>query len=314
MNIEQLNADYGIANKVKFIEGKGGFPAIEISNEYAQATISVYAGQVLSFKPVNQSEVMFLSSQAYYQSGKAIKGGTPICWPWFGPDPEAKGRSSHGFVRNRLWQMRDVVSTHDGATQVIMGLVDTAETREIWDYSFEVAIAITVGSSLTIELITQNTGNQPFSLTQALHTYFQIADINQVAVLGLADKTYLDKVDGGQLADKTYLDKVDGGQQKTQAGTVTFSGECDRIYLDVPSELIIEDRAGNRNIKITATNSKTAIVWNPGADISANMADLGDRDYMNFVCVETANAANEIIEVAAGDHYKIAANYSVEKP
>ena len=299
MNIEQLNADYGIANKVKFIKGKGGFPTIEISNEYAQATISVYAAQVLSFKPVNQSEVMFLSSQAYYQSGKAMKGGTPICWPWFGPDPEAKGRSSHGFVRNRLWQMRDVVSTQDGATQVIMGLVDTAETREIWDYSFDVAIAITVGSSLTIELITQNTGQEPFSITQALHTYFQIADINQVAVLGLAGKT--------------YLDKVDGGRQKTQAGTVTFSGECDRIYLDVPSELVIEDRAGNRKIKVTATNSKTAIVWNPGADISANMEDLGDRDYMSFVCVETANAANEIIEVAAGDHYKIAANYCVEK-
>ncbi|HEY9769142.1 MAG TPA: D-hexose-6-phosphate mutarotase [Coleofasciculaceae cyanobacterium] len=300
MNIEQLNADYGIVNKVKFIEGKGGFPVIEISNEYAQATISVYAAQVLSFKPVNQSEIMFLSSQAYHQSGKAIKGGTPICWPWFGPDPEAKGRSSHGFVRNRLWQMRDVVSTQDGATQVIMGLVDTAETREIWDYSFDVEIAITVGSSLTIKLITQNTGQETFSLTQALHTYFQIADINQVAVLGLEGKT--------------YLDKVDGGQQKTQAGTVTFSGECDRIYLDVPSELVIEDPVGNRNIKVTATNSKTAIVWNPGADISANMADLGDRDYMNFVCVETANAANEIIEVAAGDHYKIAANYAVEKP
>ncbi len=300
MNIEQLNADYGIANKVKFIEGKGGFPTIEISNEHAQATISVYAAQVLSFKPVNQSEVMFLSSQAYYQSGKAIKGGTPICWPWFGPDPEEKGRSSHGFVRNRLWQMRDVVSTQDGATQVIMGLVDTAETREIWDYSFDIAIAITVGSSLTIELITQNTGQEPFSITQALHTYFQIADINQLAVLGLAGKA--------------YLDKVDDGKQKTQAGAVTFSGECDRIYLDVPSELVIEDRAGNRNIKITATNSKTAIVWNPEADISANMADLGDQDYINFVCVETANAANEIIEVAAGDHYKIAANYSVEKP
>ncbi|MGF1588562.1 MAG: D-hexose-6-phosphate mutarotase [Pleurocapsa sp.] len=298
MNIEQLNADYGIANKVKFIEGKGGFPVIEISNEHAQATISVYAGQVLSFKPVNQSEVMFVSSKAYYQSGKAIKGGAPICWPWFGRDPEDKGRSSHGFVRNRLWQMRHVTSTQDGATQVRMGLVDTAATRKIWDYSFDVAIAITVGSSLTIELITQNTGQESFSLTQALHTYFQIADINQVAVLGLAGKT--------------YLDKVDGGQQKTQAGTVTFAGECDRIYLDVPSELMIEDRAWNRKIKVTATNSKTAIVWNPGADISANMADLGDQDYMNFVCVETANAANEIIEVAAGDSYQIAANYTVE--
>ena len=92
MNIKQLNADYGIADKVKFVEGKGSFPLVEINNEHAQATISIYAGQVLSFKPVNQPEVMFLSSQAYYQEGKAIKGGAPICWPWFGPDPEDRGR------------------------------------------------------------------------------------------------------------------------------------------------------------------------------------------------------------------------------
>jgi len=286
MNIEQLNADYGIANKVKFVEGEGGFPLVEVSNEYAQAKISVYAGQV------------FLSSKAYYQSGKAIKGGTPICWPWFGPDPEAKGRASHGFMRNRMWQMRAASSTPDGATKITLGLVDTPETREIWDYSFDFAIAITVGKVLTVELITQNTGEQAFSITQALHTYFKIGDLNQVAVLGL----------NGQ----EYIDKVDGGQQKTQTGDVTFDGECDRIYLDVPSELVIDDRSLNRKIKVTATNSKTAIVWNPGAEISAKMADLGDQDYKSFVCVETANAANEIIEVGAGQQYVMTAEYALE--
>ena len=299
MNIEQLNADYGITDKVKFVEGKGGFPVIKIDNELAKATISVYAGQVLSFQPVGQSEVLFLSSQAYYQSGKAIKGGAPICWPWFGPDPEAKGRPNHGFVRNRLWQVRDVVSTQDGGTQVMMGLVDTAETREIWDYSFDLEIVITVGSVLTIELITRNRGQQPFSITQALHTYFRVGQIDRVSVIGLEDKD--------------YLDKVDGGEQKTQSGTITFSAECDRIYLDVPPKLTIEDRALNRKIVITADNSKTAIVWNPGAEVAEKMADLGDKDYLNFVCVETANAANEVVEVAAGSEYKMAARYTVEE-
>jgi len=253
----------------------------------------------LSFTPVGQAEdMMFLSSKAYYQSGKAIKGGTPICWPWFGPDPEAKGRASHGFMRNRMWQMRAASSTPDGATKITLGLVDTPETREIWDYSFDFAIAITVGKVLTVELITQNTGEQAFSITQALHTYFKIGDLNQVAVLGL----------NGQ----EYIDKVDGGQQKTQTGDVTFDGECDRIYLDVPSELVIDDRSLNRKIKVTATNSKTAIVWNPGAEISAKMADLGDQDYKSFVCVETANAANEIIEVGAGQQYVMTAEYALE--
>lgn len=298
MNIEQLNADYGIANKVKFVEGEGGFPLVEVSNEYAAATISVYGGQVLSFKPVNQAEdVMFLSSKAYYLEGKAIKGGTPICWPWFGPDPENKGRASHGFMRNRMWQMREVISTPDGATKITLGLVDTPETREIWNYSFDFAIAITVGTLLTVELITNNTGEQSFNITQALHTYFKIGDINQVAVLGLNGRE--------------YIDKVDGGQQKTQSGEVTFAGECDRVYLDVQPELVIDDSSLNRKIKVTATNSKTAIVWNPGADISAKMADLGDQDYEHFVCVETANAANEVIEVGAGEQYIMTAQYAL---
>ncbi|MCC0177524.1 D-hexose-6-phosphate mutarotase [Waterburya agarophytonicola K14] len=297
MNIEQLNADYGIVNKVKIVAGKGGFPIIEINNEYANATLSLYGGQILSFQPVNQAEdIMFLSNQAYYQEGKAIKGGTPICWPWFGPDPEDKGRASHGFVRNRLWTIREIVTTQDGSTEVVMGLLDTPETRKIWDYSFDMSIAITVGNSLTVELTTRNTGDNSFSITQALHTYFRIGDINQVQVLNLEDLS--------------YLDKVDGGKNKTQTGTVTFDGECDRIYLDVPSQLIIDDSALGRKIKITAANSNTAIVWNPGATISANMADLGDLDYQRFVCVETANAANEVIEVAAGSDFNLTANYS----
>lgn len=299
MNIEQLNADYGIANKVKFVEGEGGFPLVEVSNEFAQATISVYAGHILSFKPVGQTEdVIFVSSKVNYQSGKAIRGGVPICWPWFGPDPEAQGRPNHGIARNRMWQVRKVMSTPEGATQIILGLTDTPETRSIWNYSFDLAIAITVGEVLTVELITCNTGNESFRVTQALHTYFQIGDIEQVTVLGLKNCD--------------YLDKVDGGQQKTQTGEVTFTGECDRVYLDVPPELIIEDRAYQRNIKVTAKNSATAVVWNPWLEIAANMGDLGDLDYQNFVCVETANAAQEIIEIAAGDKYSVIAIYAVE--
>jgi glucose-6-phosphate 1-epimerase len=298
MNIQQLNTDYGIADKVSFVAGQGDFPLIKVSNEYAEATISVYAGQVLSFKPVGQTEdAMFLSGQAYYQPGKAIKGGAPICWPWFGPDPENKGRASHGFVRDRLWQIRDVVSTQAGATQVTMGLVDTPETRAIWNYSFDIAIVITVAQVLTIKLVTHNTGTEAFAITQALHTYFKIGAINQVQVLGLENKT--------------YLDKVDHGQEKTQSGAITFAGECDRIYLDVPATLTIVDQALNRQIIVTAANSKTAIVWNPWAEIAAKMADLGDRDYENFVCVETANAANEIINIPAGGQYEMSAQYAV---
>lgn len=299
MTIEQLNSDYGIADQLQFSLGKGDFPLINIKNTHAQALISLYAGQVLSYRPVTAAEdLMFVSENAYFQTGKAIKGGTPICWPWFGPDPEDLGRASHGFVRNRLWSVQSTTTTPDQATQVTLGLVDTAETRDLWPHAFSLALEITVGRTLNMALITRNTGNQPFALTQALHTYFRIGDINAVSVQGLADKT--------------YIDKVDGGTQKRQSGLVTISEEVDRVYLEVPAELVIEDPSLKRNIRVRSQGSQTAIVWNPWIDKSANMADFGDDEYQQMLCVETANAANDVVHLPPGSENHLVANYSIE--
>ncbi len=297
---EQLNADYGITDQLQFVSGPGEFPIIAIANRFAQARISLYGGQVLSFQPASEPvDLMFVSDKAYYATGKAIKGGTPICWPWFGPDPDGQGRPSHGFVRNRPWNVWTTETTETGETRVILSLTDTEETRGIWPYRFELAIAITVGQTLTLELITRNTDDQPFKLTQALHSYFTVGDIRQVKILGLDNKR--------------YLDKVDGGAEKTQTGPVAIEQEVDRIYLDVPSELAIEDPYLGRRIKISAHGSKTAVVWNPGAEIAAQMADLGDDDYRQFVCVETANAATEVIDLAAGETYRLHATYEIDR-
>lgn len=300
MTIAQLNSDYGLAGQLSFVEGPGGFPIIEIHNSLAQAKISIYGGQLLSFRPLDEAEdLLFLSPRAYYAQGKAIKGGSPVCWPWFGPDPEGKDRAAHGFVRNRLWQVRSTESLADGSTKVILGLGDSEETRAIWDYRFELAIAITLGKTAQLELITRNTGSAAFAITQALHTYFNVGDISQTTVLGF---------DGTQ-----YIDKVDGGTEKAQAGAIEIGQEVDRIYQDVPSTASIEDGALGRRIKVDSVGSKTAVVWNPWAEISASSGDLEDDAYKTFVCVETVNAANEVIELAAGAEYRLVATYAVER-
>ena len=299
MNIEQLNTDYGIAGQLKFVEGKGGFPFIEIENTMAKASISVYGGQVLSFRPVTEAEdLMFLSEKAYYQEGKAIKGGIPLCWPWFGSDPEGLGRSSHGFARNNFWTILGTEITPGKETRVKLGLSDTAETRKIWAHAFNLTLEITVGNKLTLELVTRNTGKQAFSITQAFHTYFNVEDINQVKVLGLANTK--------------YLDKVDNFQEKNQQGAVTITEEVDRIYTDVPNELIIDDASLGRKIRITSDGNKTAVVWNPWADLCAKSADLGDKDYQRFICVETANAAQDIIQVPPDSEYRLLVSYQIE--
>ncbi len=299
MRIEQLNRDHGIAGQVEFIEGQGGFPFIRVNNAKASALISVYAGQVLSFRPAGRTDdLMFLSEQAYYQTGKAIKGGVPICWPWFGPDPEGKGRPAHGFVRNRMWDVIETGVAANGDTQVVLGLTDTPETQAIWPHAFILALEITVGEALNLELVTRNMGSETFSITQAFHTYFSVGDIHQTRVSGL---------EGRQ-----YIDKVEGGQQKTQSGAVTINSEVDRIYLDVLNDILIHDAAMKRQIRIASQGSETAVVWNPWAKISAEMGDLQDDDYLRLLCVETTNAATDIITIQPDSEFRLVANYRAE--
>lgn len=299
MTIEQLNAQFGVAGQLEFVAGKGGLPMIQVNSAKAKALISIHAGQVLSFKPGNEPEdVMFLSEKAYYQDGKAIKGGAPICWPWFGADPEGKGRPGHGFVRNRPWNVVATQATINGDIVITLGLTDTPETQAIWPHSFILNQEIIIGDSLNLSLITRNTGKEKFSITQAFHTYFKVGNIAQTKVLGLEGCDYIDKAGGGNA-------------QKQQSGAVTIESEVDRIYLDVGKLLTIEDGALHRRIQITAQSSKTAVVWNPWEKISKEMADLEDEDYQRLLCVETTNAASDVVEVAPGSECRLVANYRV---
>jgi len=296
MTIARLNHNHAIPGQLEFISGPGGFPLASIDNGKARALVSLYAGQVLSFQPAGQDhDLLFLSEAAYFQPGKAIKGGIPVCWPWFGPDPEGRGRPAHGFVRNRPWTVRATETLADGDTRILLGLEDNAETRAIWPCAFELSLQVTVSDSLRVELLTRNTGDRPFTITQALHSYFNIGAIGQVRVHGLEGTD--------------YLDKAGDGDRHTQAGPVRFEREVDRIYLDVQPGLAIDDVAYGRRTGITSTGSHTAVVWNPWADISAAMGDLRDDDYRHFVCVETANAATETITVGAGDEYLLGVEY-----
>jgi len=298
MNFEQLS-QYEIEDELGFVEIEHGFTYIEINNARAHATISTYSGQVLSYRPKGRAhDLLFVSDKAYYEDGKAIKGGIPVCWPWFGPDPEDQGRPAHGFVRNRQWQVSASESLADGSTKVVMSLADSDETRGIWPHPFRLSIEITVGDSLRVELVTHNSGAENVTISQALHTYFRVGDVSKVTVLGLEG------------AD--YIDKVDDSARKTQAGPVTIDGEVDRIYTGVTGELVIDDASLGRKIHIRSTGCSTAVVWNPWAEIAASMADLDDDDYRKMICVETANAGPETVAIAAGGEYRLVAEYTLE--
>ncbi|CAA6804641.1 MAG: Aldose 1-epimerase [uncultured Thiotrichaceae bacterium] len=287
MNIDDLNARFAIDDELTFIEGdesQGYFPLIKVNNPQATALICLYGGQVMSFQPRGCQELLFVSNNAFYQSGKAIKGGIPVCWPWFGDDPEGLGRAAHGFVRNRLWFVEKTGTTDQGETQITLSLTDTEETRTIWPYAFRLQLLITIGKVLKLKLKTANTGRETFSLSQALHSYFAVSDIRKASVKGLEDVEYMDKTSASQTLVK-------------QRGAVTVSEEVDRIYEDVPSALYLVDDASKRSIRIDALGSRSAVVWNPWVEGARAMADLQADDYQKFICVETTNAGTDMVEV-----------------
>ena len=298
MDIEQLNSDYGIKGQLRFVKGSGGFPFIQICNSSATALICVYAAQVLSYRPTEECEdLLFLSSKSYYDDGKAIRGGIPVCWPWFGPNSVGLDRPSHGFVRNGLWTVAGTEATTEFETKVTLRFPESVHSESCWRQAFALELEISVGDTLTLELITHNTGDQSFSITQAFHTYLQVGNINQVRILGLEGAV--------------YVDKLDTDTHKWQAGALTVWEEVDRIYTDVKNELIVDDAAFNRRIKIAAVASKSAVVWNPWTKKSAELADLNDDDYRRFICVETGNIAGNIVKLPPGSEYRLLTNFEI---
>ena len=298
MNIDQLNNEYGITGQLKFVKGNSGFPFILVNNASATALISVYGAQVLSFQPTNEPEdLLFLSQKSHYEEGKAIRGGIPVCWPWFGPDPLDINRPDHGFVRNGLWTVLATEAASESETKIKLRFQNAKQSESYWQQAFILDLEISVGDTLTLELITRNTDTEAFSITQALHAYFSVGDISDVQILGLENAH--------------YLYKRDDGEEKNQSGALIIANEVDRIYTNVNNELIIDDRAFNRQIIVTATNNKTTVIWNPWIDICAKMPDLAYDDYQRFICVEPGNVDTDCVEIPPGEEFRLITNFKI---
>lgn len=293
---DDLNATPGLPAQLRFATGPGGWPYAHIRNEHATATVSLHGAQVLSFVPVaSGTDLLFVSDGSVYAPGKAIRGGVPVCWPWFGPDPQGLGRPAHGLARTRCWSVAGSSATADGGTRLMLRLQHTAETHALWPHAFELTLAITVGRTLRLSLSTRNTGDAPFQLTQALHSYFAVSDIAHASVNGLDGCRYTDKAAGAS------------GTPQMQAGPVRFTGEVDRVYNGAPAQLELTDTGRPHGVALRSKGSRTVVVWNPGAMLAERMADLPGEAWRRFVCVETANAGEELVTVPPGGQHTLVA-------
>ncbi len=287
--VSKLEATLG---EVAFVEGPNGLGLIEVKNSAGTATIALQGAQLLSWAPVGEKPVIWLSGKANYLKGKSVRGGIPICWPWFGPHPEEPSHPAHGFARNLDWEVAGTKSLTD-ATQVVLRLIPNEIS---WPYPSELECRIKVGRTLEMDLITRNAGLEPFTMGCALHTYFEVGDVRTVEILGLEETFYIDKVNGGK---------------KRQSGPVTVNSEVDRIYLDTASDCLIRDPGYNRTIRVEKEGSRSTVVWNPWMEKADKMGDLGDKGYLNMLCVESCNAADDVVTVPPGKSHRLSVRYSI---
>lgn len=288
LDLPTLTARFAIPGCLRFMEIAPGVPIIDIVTPLATARVALQGAQVLAWRPDGMPPVLWLSGAAVFEPGKAVRGGIPVCWPWFGDRP---GHSAHGFVRTRFWELRETSLDAAGQVHLRLGLQDDAATRTLWDHAFDLELHLTVGTTLSLVLTTCNTGPHTFTLTEALHTYFSVGDIRQTTVQGLSGTHYFDKVQGYAPAQ--------------QSGPVHFTGETDRVYLDTTADCVIDDVDQSRSITVAKTGSHSTVVWNPWAEREKAMVDMAAGDYQRMVCVETANAGAQVITVAPGESHAL---------
>jgi D-hexose-6-phosphate mutarotase len=270
----------------------------EIANRHAEAVIALQGAHVMTWQPRGQEPVLWLSRFGKFAPGKSIRGGVPICWPWFGPHAEDAKLPGHGFARTVMWEVLETRAQPDGATFIRFGLIETEATRAQWPHPSSAQLRVTVGAELKVELATRNSGNAPFRIGEALHTYFHISDVADMAIKGLENCA--------------YLDKVGGTTRKTQQGPIVIESEVDRVYLDTEADCLIEDRGLKRRVRIATRGSRSTVVWNPWVEKAEKMGDFGPEGYRGMVCVESANAVDNVVTVLPGAEHVLQAVISVE--
>jgi len=292
----ELNRQFAIPNLVSFDAGKGGLTRIVIKSPAAEAEIYLHGAHVTRFDPKDQPPLLFLSALSHFEAGKAIRGGIPICFPWFGAKAGDSKAPAHGFARLTEWSVDSTTKTSAGAT-VVLNLTSTDKTKVLWPADFSAKYIVTIGEELTLSLAVTSTGNAPAKFEEALHTYLNVGDIDAISIAGLQDTIYLDKVNSGALTPQ-------------EDELIRFAGETDRLYLNTQSTCTVHDPVLGRQIRIAKSGSNATVIWNPWIDKAKAMADFGDDEWPGMVCVETCNAADNAVALAPGATHTMTAAIS----
>lgn len=263
-----------------------GLDYVEVNTALCQARIFLQGAQIDYFQPVGKPPLLWVSSADDYQPGNGIRGGVPVCWPWFGMSSEANF-PQHGFARTRIWALESV-EMRNQLVDLRFSLKISEQDKIYWPHNTEVSVLFTLGDTLSISLVNTNLGDETVTLTQALHTYFPIEDIHQLKASGFSGSKYI------EFAEGPYPQTTD---------EVRFDRETDRVYTDLGPVQLLHTPQGT--IEVSRENSQSAVLWNPWIEKSQRLGRFNPEDYLTMVCLEAANVLEDKVVLASGETHSL---------
>ena len=281
--------------------GKGGLERLALAAAGGEVHVYRHGAHVTHFQPEGARPVLWLSRQSQFSGGrpgKPIRGGVPVCFPWFGPKAGEPEAPLHGFARTLPWSLEGVLPGSGGGLRALLRLGPDDVTRRFFPHDFEARLEVSVSRVLRLELAVRNTGATPFTFEEALHSYFAVGDARRIGIAGLEGAGYLDKTDA--MARKTL-----------GSAPLAIAGETDRVFSSHSGRITIDDPAWERRIAIDRGGSRTAVVWNPWVAKAKAMPDFGDDEWPEMVCVESANTHDDAVALAPGESHVLTTTIEV---
>lgn len=263
-----------------------GFEFVVISHQNFDAAFSLHGAHLVHFQIKHQAPLIYLSKTTAYNHHKAIRGGVPICWPWFGNTAESKSKNlpSHGFARINEWAISAINETEQGI-DIEFSFNATPETKAIWNHDFSLTYKASLSDKIELALITENTGKESFTYGGALHTYLNVANSGDCSVTGLAH---------------SYKDSLDEGKRKNTDQILNINGSIDSIYDANKQEIVVNDSNNQRKISVNNEGNDSVVVWNPWIEIAKAFTDMPDDGYKTMLCIESAITSKQGILVEPG--------------
>ncbi|MEM6459465.1 MAG: D-hexose-6-phosphate mutarotase [Planctomycetota bacterium] len=280
--------EFNLPHALKIEAGEGGLPRLVVATENAAAHQYLHGATLTHWQPAGQAPVLFTSAEAVYDGRKAIRGGVPVCFPWFGPHPSDPDAPAHGLARTRPWQLTRTAADARGV-----------ETRTVLHVGpLQIEQAVVVGPTLEARYTVTNPSDTDQRFELALHTYLALGDIHQASVTGLEHAE--------------YLDQLTGEIHRQPDAPITFTAETDRVYRGTDATCTLHDPALGRRVVVEKLGGRSTVVWNPWIDKSARTADLGDDEWTRFCCIESACIGDDAVTLAPGQRHTLAVTLRVE--